>query len=145
MADEASIRASSSEGEPDPGSGFDDAGAELQEAQSEGGKLGSGECVRLGDCVSDGEDQPVRGGMQDQAHLVGERAAAAGTIRGELSLVQLDQVLGLAAGAIDRLVDMLGRSSLETGDDKADIEPLRCGLDPDLLVEKKLTLRLPSL
>jgi hypothetical protein len=33
--------------------------------------------------------------MQDQAHLVGE--GAAGTIRGELSLVQLDQVLGLAA------------------------------------------------
>ena len=68
--------------------------------------------------------------MQDQAHLVGERAAAAGTIRGELSLVQLDQVLGLAAGAINRLVNMLGRSGLETGDDEADIEPLRCGLDP---------------
>ena len=59
--------------------------------------------MRFGDCVSDGEDQPVRGGRQDQAHLVGERAAAAGTIRGELSLVQLDQVLGLAAGAINRL------------------------------------------
>jgi hypothetical protein len=62
--------------------------------------------------------------------LVGERTAAAGAIGGELSLVQLDQVLGLAAGAIDRLVDMLGRSGLETGDDEADIEPLRCGLDP---------------
>src|SRR5438445_12240077 len=68
--------------------------------------------------------------MQDQAHLVGERAAAAGTIRGELSLVQLDQVLGPAAGAINRLVNMLGRSGLETGDDEADIEPLLCGLDP---------------
>jgi len=68
--------------------------------------------------------------MQDQAHLVGERAAAAGTIRGELSLVELDQVLGLAAGAVDRLVDMIGRPGLETGDDKADIEPLRCGRDP---------------
>ena len=77
------------------------------------------------DCVSDGEDQPIRGGMQD-----GERAAAAGTIRGELSLVQLDQVLGPAAGAINRLVNMLGRSGLETGDDEADIEPLLCGLDP---------------
>src|SRR5689334_6638355 len=86
--------------------------------------------MRRGDCVSDGEDQPVRGGMQDQAHLVGERAAAAGTIGGELSLVQLDEVLGLAAGAINRLVNMLGRSGLETGDDEADIEPLLCGLDP---------------
>jgi hypothetical protein len=69
--------------------------------QSEGSKLGGGERVRFGDCASDGEDQPVRGGMQDQAHLVGERAAAAGAVRGELSLVQLDQVLGLAAGAIN--------------------------------------------
>ena len=47
VADEASIQASSREGEPDPGSGFYDAGAELQEAQSEGGKLGSGEGVRF--------------------------------------------------------------------------------------------------
>jgi hypothetical protein len=104
VADEASLWACSSEGQSYPGSGFDDAGAELQKAQSQGGKLGGGERMRFGDCVSDGEDQPVRGGMQDQADLVGERAAAAGTIRGELSLVQLDQVLGLAAGAIKRLV-----------------------------------------
>jgi hypothetical protein len=82
--------------------------------------------VRFGNCVADGEDQPIRGGVKDQTHLVGERTAAAGAIGGELSLVQLDQVLGLAAGAIDRLVDMLGRSGLETGDDEADIEPLRC-------------------
>ena len=61
--------------------------------------------------------------MKDQTHLVGERTTAAGTIRGELSLVQLDQILGLAAGAINRLVNMLGRSGLETGYDEADIEP----------------------
>ena len=72
------------------------------------GKLGSGECVRFGDCVSDGEDQPIRGGMQDQAHLFGERTAAAGAIGDELGLVQLNQVFGLAAGAINRLVNMLG-------------------------------------
>ena len=47
------------------------------------------------------EVQPVRGGVQDQAHLVGERASAAGAVRGELSLVQLDQVFGLAAGTVD--------------------------------------------
>jgi hypothetical protein len=44
--------------------------------------------------------------------------------------VQLDQVLGLTAGTVNRLVNMLGRSGLETGDDKAGIEPLRCRLDP---------------
>jgi hypothetical protein len=55
----------------------------------------AGERVRFGDWVTDGEDQPIRGGVQDQTHLIGEWTAAAGTIRGELSLVQLDQVLGL--------------------------------------------------
>ena len=62
-----------------------------------------------GDGVAHGEHQPIGGGVQDEPHLVGERAAAAGAVGGELGLVQLDQVLGLAAGAVERLVDMLGR------------------------------------
>ena len=108
MSDEVSIWASSREGEPNPGSGFADAGADLQKAQSQGGELGGRERGCLGKGVADGEDQPVGGGVEDQAHLVGEGGAAAGTIRGELGLVQLDQVLGLAAGAVKRRVYMLG-------------------------------------
>ena len=49
--------------------------------------------------------------------------------------MQLDQVLGLTAGTVNRLVNMLGRSALETGDDKPDIEPLRCRLDPGAQLE----------
>jgi hypothetical protein len=74
VTDEASLWASSSEGSPTREGGFDDVSAELQMAQSQGGKLGAGERMGFGDCVSDGKDQPVRGGMQD--HIFGERAAA---------------------------------------------------------------------
>ncbi len=38
----------------------------------------------LGDCITQREHQPVGGGVQDQPHLVGERAAAAGAIGGKL-------------------------------------------------------------
>src|SRR5580693_6923658 len=67
--------------------------------------------------------------MQDKPHLVGERAAAAGAVGGEMRLVQFDKVFGLASRAIERLVDMLGRSDLDAGDDEADIEALGGGLD----------------
>jgi hypothetical protein len=43
--------------------------------------------------------------------------------------VQFDQVLGLAAGAVDGLIDVLGRTGVEAGDDEADIEPLCGGFD----------------
>src|SRR5713226_540827 len=64
----------------------------------------------------------VGGGMQDEPHLVGERAAAACAVGGELSLVQLDQVLGLTSGAVERFVDVLGRPRLDAGHDEADVE-----------------------
>ena len=67
--------------------------------------------------------------MQDQPHLVGERAAAAGAVGGELRLVQFDQVLGLASGTVERLVKILCRSGLQAGDDEADVEALCGGLD----------------
>jgi hypothetical protein len=49
--------------------------------------------------------------VQDEPHLVGERAAAAGVVGSKLRLVQFDQVLGLPSGAVERL----GRSSTATG------------------------------
>src|SRR5258708_8495258 len=83
-----------------------------------------------GDDVADGEHQPVSGGVQDKPHLVGERAAAAGAVGGELRLVQFDQVLGLASGTVERLVKILCRSGLQAGDDEPDVEALRGSLDP---------------
>jgi hypothetical protein len=45
-------------------------------------------------------------------------------IGGELRLVQFDQILGLTSGAVERLVNTLGRSSLDAGDDEANVEAL---------------------
>ena len=36
--------------------------------------------------------------------------------------MQLDQILGLAARAIQAVVDPLGRADIEAGDDEADVE-----------------------
>jgi hypothetical protein len=70
---------------------------------------------------------------QDQAHLVGERTAAAGAIRGELRLVQLDQVLGLAAGTVNWLVNVLGRSDLEAGEQWPElVHPFAAAIDTEL-------------
>src|SRR6266851_1843086 len=104
--------------------------AELQEPQANGVELGGGERVCLGDCITDGEHEPVGGSVQDQPHLVGERITAAGAVGGELRLVQFDQVLGLASGAVERLVKILCRSGLQAGDDEADVEALGGSLDP---------------
>ena len=67
--------------------------------------------------------------MQDQPHLVGERAAAAGAVGGELGPVQLDQVFGLTARAIKCHVDVLGSAFGQAGDDKTDVEAFGGGFD----------------
>ena len=67
--------------------------------------------------------------MQDEAELVGDRALAGGPVGGELALVQLDEVLGLAAGAVDIFIEMAGVSA-ERGDDVAGVEAARGGLQP---------------
>ena len=67
--------------------------------------------------------------MQDQPELVGERALAGGPVGGELDLVQLDEVLGLAAGAVQGLVKMAGFAG-ERGDDVAGVEAPRACLQP---------------
>ena len=54
-----------------------------------GGELGGGERVCRGDGVAH---------CQDQAHLIGQRAATAGAVGSQLRLVQFDQVLGPGRG-----------------------------------------------
>ena len=46
-----------------------------------------------------------------------------------MRFVQFDEVLGLAAGAVEGLIDVLGRTGVAAGDDEADIEPLCGGFD----------------
>ena len=129
MADQSGVGAGSGKGEADARRDLDDAGTELQKPQAKSVKLSNGERVCPGNGITEGEHEPIGGGVQDEPHLIGERAAAAGAIGSELRLVQFDQVLGLAAGAVERLVDMLGRPGLDTGNDEADIEALGGRLD----------------
>ena len=109
-----------------PGSG---PGQVLEEAQPEGCELCTGERRGAGNGVAEREHQPIGCGMQDQPELVGDRALAGGPVRGELALVHLDRVLGLASGAVDVFVEMAGLA-LERGDDIAGIEAARTRLPP---------------
>ena len=83
----------------------------------------------FGNGVADGEHQPISGGVQHEADLIGDGGTAGRAIGSELRLVQLDQVLGLAARAIEAVVDPFGRAVLEVGDDEADVEAERRGFD----------------
>ena len=106
-----------------------DAGADLEQARPEGRELGPGERHPAGHGIAQGEHQPVGRGVQDEAELVGDRALAGGPVGGELALVQLDEVLGLAAGAVDIFIEMAGVAA-ERGDDVAGVEAARGGLQP---------------
>ena len=113
----------------DAGGLLDDAGADLEQVLPEGCELGPVERHPAGHGIAQGEHQPVGRGVQDEAELVGDRALAGGPVGGELALVQLDQVLGLAANAIYSFVEMAGVSA-ERGDDVAGVEAARGGLQP---------------
>ena len=71
----------------------------------------------LGRQAAQGVQEPVGGGVDEQPELVGGGLAARRSIRGEVQLVGLDQVLGLAAGAVDLLVQP-ARRALEVGDNE---------------------------
>lgn len=122
VAQQVRLRAGGSEGEADAGSALADAGCELQEPQPDRGELGPGQAVRLRDGVPHGEHQPVGGGVQNQPHLVGSGVPAGGAVGGELALVQLDQVHGLSAGAVQLGVEPCGRAGRDVGDPVANVE-----------------------
>ena len=82
--------------------------AAISEPKTRRRKLGSGQFPDFGNGVAHGKHQPISGGVENEADLIGERRTAAGAIGGELCLVQLDQILGLAARAIQAVVDPLG-------------------------------------
>jgi hypothetical protein len=65
------------------------------------------------DPIAHCQDQPIGSGVEDQAHLIGQRAATAGAVGGGLGLVRFDQILGLAAAAVEGLIDVLGRTGME--------------------------------
>lgn len=72
MADEGGVGAGGGEGDAHAVSRLADARADLQQPDPQGGELGLGQGVCLGHGVADGEHQPVGGGVQNEAHLIGQ-------------------------------------------------------------------------
>ena len=77
-AEQIGLWAGGGEGQTDARDGLDDAGAELEEPEPQGGELGVAEVMGFGHRIADGEHQPIGGGMEDETDLVGDRRAAAG-------------------------------------------------------------------
>jgi transposase len=67
--------------------------------------------------------------MQEQAKLVGLGRMAGSAVGSEMVLPCLDVVLGLAAGAVELLIKVLGAPGFEVGDDEAGIGSLGPDLD----------------
>ena len=63
-------------GEADAACGFLHPHSDLEKAQPDRGELGFGEIADGRDRIAQGEQEPIRGCMQDEAHLVGFRPAA---------------------------------------------------------------------
>src|SRR5471030_2915781 len=121
-AEEVGFGTCRGEREADAAGGLDDPGGDFQETKTQRRELGSGQFPGFGNGVAHGKHQPISGGMENEADLVGKRRTAAGAIGGELRLVQLDQIFGLAARAIQAVVDPFGRADIKAGDDEADVD-----------------------
>jgi len=129
VAEQLGIRTGTGKCDVDTGGGLDDAGSDLDQPQADGGEIGGPERGGLRQHLSQSPHQPVGGGVERQPHQVGIGRAARGAVDLHLRLVAFGTVLGLSTGAIERVVDMIGAATLERGDDEADIEAERSGLD----------------
>src|SRR6266550_28204 len=121
-AEEVGFGACRGERKANAAGGLDDTGGDFQETKTQRRELGSGQFPGFGNGVAHGKHQPISGGVENETDLIGECRTAAGAIGGELCLMQLDQVLGLAARAIQAVVDPLRRADIEARDDEADVE-----------------------
>ena len=87
-----------------------DAGGDLDEGVADGLEGGA-----------KAQHQPVGGGVQQQPELVCLPVVACGTVRFEVQLVFLDEVLHTAAATIDLPLVMSRPAARNVGDDKAEI------------------------
>ena len=76
-----------------------------------------------------GEHEPVSRRVQREADLICDRGTTGRSIGSELRLVQLDEVLGLPARAIEGGVNPFRRAVFDVGDDETGVEPERSGFD----------------
>src|ERR671910_197100 len=123
----------------DPGLHLGDAGGDFDQRETDRVELGVTPERGLGRQAAQRVQQPVGGGVEQQAELVGRGAGARRAVGGEVQLVCLDQVLRLAALAVDAFVEP-ARRAREIGDDEAAVAAVARRLDP----HDDLTLDLPA-
>jgi hypothetical protein len=100
---------------------FDNLGGDFDQAQPQGIELHHAPDRTFGHDATHRPQEPVGAGVQEQAKLVGLGRMAGSAVGGEVVLPRLDVVFGLAAGAIEALVEVLGAAGFEVGDDKAGV------------------------
>ena len=72
-AEQIGLRTSCREGETDAAGCLGDTGCDFEKPEPDSGELGRGQIARLWDGVAHGKDEPIGGGVEDEADLVGER------------------------------------------------------------------------
>ena len=121
-AEQLGLWAARSKRNPDAARRLHDTPSNLQETQANAGELALPQGMPGRDVITDIQQQPVGGGVQNEAELIGKRRAAAGAVRSGLRFVLLDQILGLPARAIDRRVNVLSIAIFQRGDHISDVE-----------------------
>ena len=114
---------------PDHGLHLDDAGGNLDEAEAQRVELGDAPHRTLWHRHAKAPHQPVRARMQEQTKLVGCRPGSRTSIRRQMGLPGLDMVFGLAAPAIDILVEPASVAFAQIGDDEAGVRSFRARFD----------------
>src|SRR5215212_4133850 len=118
------------EGEADAGEELADASADLEQTETQRVELHAGD-AEPGEPASEGIEQPVGGGVQEQAELVGPEAMATQAVGEAGELEVADPLLGLAA--VDVVIVDGERVVGAGGDDEAGVGALgkRLGLVDD--------------
>src|SRR6202140_4890170 len=112
------VRVGGRQGDFDAGDHLGDAPGHLDQAEADRVELGVAPERCPGRQPAQAQHQPVGGGVDQEAELVGGGLGARGAVGGKVQLVRLDQVLGLPARAIYLLVERF-RQAREIGDDEA--------------------------
>ncbi len=127
-AEDFAVGTGAGQKDADASGALDDARNDLEQTKPQRRELADCQWRAGWHGVAHNKQEPVSAGVQDEAELVGARIAAGGSVGSQLALVQLDEVLGPAAGAIDDFLKMLC-AGLERGHDIADVQPFRGCLD----------------
>src|SRR4029077_302738 len=109
---------------------FDDAGGDFDEAQPQSVELHDAPSRAFGHQPAHRPEEPVGTGVKEEAKLVGRSLMAGGAVGGEMVLPRLDMVFRLTARAVEPLIERLGATALQVGDNKASVGSLGAGLDP---------------